>query len=620
LHALAPYHVTVYALSPLAQVLSDNCHEAVSDNSHQPSQGRSRPAFAMPLAVLPTGIAARAGQAACLAFATFVGLSLACPVVAAAADAEGDESAGVAWGVAPSAALTYNPEAWLPAMAEAGAASVRGFHSTPDLDRSTPITSAGMSVVGILQWSSGGVHSLPVNDLAGWRRYVTAQVSRYQGRIKYWEVWNEPPNFTADKSPASYAKVVAAAFDAAKAVDPAVQIGLAAKSNHVNWLAESIAAGAAGKFDFVTLHPYEVAALLPQGWEGQFMAIVPRVRAMLRERNPDKADVPVWFTEIGFPATPPAGGGDGAQLQADMLVKIYTMALAQGVARTYWFDPSDSEGLTMGLTRADGARRPAWQALRSLRGALGARPAYAGWIQPGNAFYGFVFEAPQGVALVAWSRAGQSTPLALASDVDVIDPRTGSATRGATPTVSDAPSILIAAADSAQARQWLGEAAGSRDRPFAWNGDHGASSSVQMTAGDAPDGVFMVNPPPVTVVGGVAEFDLEGKRGACFAVDPAFLPYATTPIRISVELRGHGRGSPGFNLKYESDASIAKADANGLVNSREGWFRIDRSAFFEKTWTLPNARFVGMYGYNFCLDADSPAHSGFSIRRVTVSR
>lgn len=525
------------------------------------------------------------------------------------------------WGVAPSAALSYNPDAWLPAMADAGITTVRGFHSAPNADGLTPITAAGMSVVGFLQWSSGPVYALPANDLRGWHRYVTAQVRRYKGRVKYWEVWNEPPNFTADQSPLSYAKVVAVAFDAAKAVDPNVQIGLAAKSNHVNWLAESIAAGAAGKYDFVTLHPYEVASLLPQGWEGQFMAIAPRVRAMLRDKDPDKAAVPVWFTEIGFNAATPAADGVGPQRQGDALAKIYTMALAQHVARTYWFDPSDSEGLTMGLTTADGTRRPAWHALRSLNTHLGARPRYVGWTQPGNAYYGFVFRGPQGVALSAWTRAGQPAVLTLASDVTVVDPRTGTTTTSRTPTLTDAPAILVAPAGSAQARQWLSEAAASSGKPFPWNGDHSASASVQLTAGAMPKGVFMKDAPVATVVNNTPEFNLEGRNGPCFAVDPAFLPlYAATPIRITVVLRGHGNGDPGFNLRYESDALIASADGNGLVPSGEGWFRVVGTSFHEKTWSVPNARFVGMYGYNFCLDSDGPAHSQFSIRQVTVSR
>jgi len=388
----------------------------------------------------------------------------------------------------------------------------------------------------------------------------------------------------------------------------------------VNWLAESIAAGAAGKFDFVTLHPYEVASLLPQGWEGQFMAIVPRVRQMLREKNPAKAAVPLWFTEIGVGAGSAAAIGAGADRQADTLVKIYAMALAQGVSRAYWFDPRDSEGLTMGLTTADGTLRPAWYALRSLSTVLGARPRYAGWTQPGNAYYGFVFNGPQGVVLAAWARPGQSTTLALASEVRRIDPRTGVATTTRAPVLTDAPVLLVAPAGSAQAWQWLIEAGSSSAKAFPWNGDHGDAREVSLTAGALPDGVFMVDPPPVSVVNERAEFNLAGTPGVCFAIDPAFSSYTPTPLRVTAVVRGHGTGEPGFDLRYESDAPIAAADGNGLVVAAEGWFAIEGTRYQQKTWSVPNAKFVGKYGYNLCFDARSAAHSQFSVRSVTVSR
>lgn len=560
----------------------------------------------------------------CVSVATLLSLAVSASLAATSLP---DKVAAVVnrdnpWGVGPSAFLSQNPQAWLPAMAEAGVKSVRGFDGVRKDDAFTPITDAGMSVVGFLKWSPpDGPQTLPVNDLEGWRHYVTSQVRRYRGRVKYWEVWNEPPNFTVDMSPASYAKVVAAAYDAAKAVDPSVQIGLAAKSNHVNYLAESIAAGAADKFDFVTLHPYEVASWLPQGSEGTYMAIAPRVRQMLQAKNPAKASVPIWFTEIGYSAKSTAADGPGPQLQADMLVKIYTMGLAQGVGRSYWFDPKDSEGLTMGLTTADGTKRPAWQAMRSLSTYLGPRPLYIGWTQPGNAWYGFVFVGPQGVVLSAWARAGQSSALSLASDVKVLDPRTGAVSTSRTPTITEAPAVLLAPIGSAQARQWLADASASNGKPFPWNGDHSHSTSVQLTAGAPPDGLFMGDAPAATVVNDVPEFNLEGRIGACFAVDPTFvsLAYVSTPLRVTAVVRGHGNGDPGFTLRYESDAPLAATGNTGFVPSGD-WFPIVGTSFYEKTWSLPDSRFVGMFGYNFCFDASGAAHSQFSIRQVTVSR
>ena len=533
------------------------------------------------------------------------------------------------WGVAPSAALSYNPEGWLPDMAEAGITTVRGFYRTATIDRLPPITAAGMSGVGFLMWSPGNTLTLPANDLAGWRAYVTDQVTRYKGRVRHWEVWNEPPNFTADTSPASYARVVAAAYDAAKAVDPAVQVGIAAKSNHVSFLAESIAAGAANKFDFITLHPYEVAGFLPQGWEGVFMGIVPGVRKMLADKNPARANAPVWFTEIGIPASLPAAGGVGPDGQGDVLTKIYTMALAQGVARTYWFDPRDSEGLTMGLTDGSGLRRPAWQALKALTTHLGVRPQYLGHLgnafsasssEQGLPFYGFVFSGPQGVVLSAWAPPGETRNLSLASEVKVVDPRTGATRLARSLVLGSAPTLLVATVGSPQATQWVDAAAASQGRPFPWGGDNGAATSVTLEAGKAPQGLFLANPPALTTVNGIPEFNFKGRGGPMFALDPTFLSYGTTPVTVKVTLRKLGTESAGFNLKYEADVPINAADGNGLVNSGTGWHNVAGTSLYERTWILPNTRFVAMYGYHLYLDSDGPAYSNFSLQKVTVSR
>ncbi|HJW11028.1 MAG TPA: hypothetical protein VJ598_04540, partial [Albitalea sp.] len=430
----------------------------------------------------------------------------------------------VPWGVAPSATLARAPETWAPLMLQAGVAAVRNFDTaTTTADHLKPLTDAGMSVSGILQWSSASPASLPVNDLAGWRRYVSDTVTRFKGRVTHWEVWNEPPNGTADKSVLSYAAVVAVAYDAAKAVDPNVQIGLAAKSNHVNWLAQAIDAGAANKFDFITLHPYENAGLLAQGWEGQFMSIAPRVRTMLQDKNPTKAGVPLWFSEIGLQVSPPATSGVSPEVQADALVKIYTMALAQGVARVYWFSPRDSEGMSFGLSATDGTPRASYAALRSLASTLGARPSFLGWVQPGGAHYGFVFGTAQTTVLAAWARTGQTSTLNFASPVTVIDPRSGATRSATTLPLTDVPVLLVAPAASAQAQQWQRDAAASVGKAFPWYGDHRNAASVSLTAGSDPQGVFMVNAPAASVVNGIAEFDLEGRSGAKFTVDPSFL-------------------------------------------------------------------------------------------------
>ena len=63
-----------------------------------------------------------------------------------------------------------------------------------------------------------------------------------KGSVKYWEVWNETPNFIGKSSAADYARTVVSVYDAAKAADPACQVGLSIQSQNVNWIEQTIEA------------------------------------------------------------------------------------------------------------------------------------------------------------------------------------------------------------------------------------------------------------------------------------------------------------------------------------------------------------------------------------------
>jgi hypothetical protein len=501
-------------------------------------------------------------------------------------------------------------------MAAVGVTWVRGFNGRAGVAGLTPFAEAGLSVSGFLMWSPDSRQTLPVSDLAAFRRYVSEQVNLYKGQVHHWEVWNEPPNFTEDESPVSYGRVVAAAYDAAKSVDPTVQIGLAAKSTHVNFLAESIDGGARGKFDFISLHPYETAGLVPQGWEGPFLGIVPSVRAMLRDKDPDKVDVPVWFTEVGLEVAEAGRSGVSPEVQADTLVKLYTMGIAQGASHVHWFDPQDSEGKTHGLLRGDGTPRPAHHALSTLTRTLGRAPEYRGFLAPAADTFGFLFRGAEGHALVAWSRPGAGRSLHFVAPIAVMDPRTGQSRSTDHVTLTPAPLVLIAARDSPVAGGW--QRAARAGRLPTWDGGK-LNAMVSLSAGQKPRGLHMIDPPDPTIVNGVAEFDLSGRRDARFAVDPLFLNYESLPIRITAVVRGHNRGNPGFNLKYENRGPISAANGHGMV-STGGWQFVKGTSPITLSWTIADDRFVGKYGAHFAIDCDGPESSDFSILSISVTK
>ncbi|MGE9268220.1 MAG: endo-1,4-beta-xylanase, partial [Verrucomicrobiales bacterium] len=181
----------------------------------------------------------------------------------------------------------------------------------------------GGLLIGNPKWT--GSSGLPSKSLPEWSNYVETVVTHCRDHIKRWEVWNEPPNFTAKgQTPADYAQVVRAAYVAAKKADPDCLVGLAAKSNHLAYLAQTIEAGAKDHFDYITLHPYELLNGVAdnKGTEPLFLNIVPTLRKMLADKNPAKKDVPLIFTELGISSEV------GVEKQAHGLVKAWALSLA----------------------------------------------------------------------------------------------------------------------------------------------------------------------------------------------------------------------------------------------------------------------------------------------------
>jgi hypothetical protein len=518
-----------------------------------------------------------------------------------------------AWGVSPSAALSYNPKEWAARMAEAGIGWVRGFRNGAELEGVQPMRDVGMSICGILMWSASTPQRFPVNDLAGFRQYVINRVTKYRGVVTHWEIWNEPPNFTEDTSPVSYGKVVAAAYDAAKSVDPNVKIGLAAKSVHIQFMADSIRAGAKNKFDFVTFHPYEMAGMLLQGWEGPYMGIVPSVRAMLQETNPAKANVPIWFTEVGLAVSESDASPLSEKQQADGLIKLYVMGFAQGVTRIHWFEPRDSEGLTLGLLRPDLSPKPAHRALAQLSGALGAKPVFLGHVPVAPDAYGFLFEGPERDVLAVWARPERCRVLELDEPVSVLYPEGTQEHDCQNVSVDDRPLLLAAPRDSPAAKAWRDASLSTRP---AWDGGT-ESKSVALHAGQQPLGVHIVGPVAQRCSNGRCEFDLSTRNSVRFAVDPLFQGYDSQELEVVLTLRPHAGDKAGFNFKYESRG--ANLDEHGMRRAG-GWSSVRGKGPVVIRYKISDPSFVGKYGANLAVDCDSVRFCDFGILSIIINK
>ncbi|MCB1279224.1 beta-galactosidase [Prosthecobacter sp.] len=452
--------------------------------------------------------------------------------------------------------------------------------------------------------------TLPVNNLAGWSAYVTALVGHCKDRIKRWEVWNEPPNFTGrDQTPADYAKIVVSAYDAAKAADPDCLIGLAAKSVHINYLEKVIQAGAKDHFDYITLHPYEVLNGIADnaGTEAVFMHIVPTLRKMLAAQNPAKADVPVVFTELGCDVK------KGADTQAYALIKAYTMGIAQGVACTQWFEGRDGDSGPMGLLDREGKPRPSYTAMQQMIRHLGQHPVCLGWVLLNEKHYGFVFQGSQTQVLVTWARPGTKDDIRFDQPVQIVHPLTGEMTKAATHALTLAPVLILDVSDDL-----VSQAKANKARALPWDGDYAQAKSVSITMGgtQVEQGLHTLSgesvADAVVVYGGSARAgNVPG--GNVFVVDPEFMSYTSEPIEITaVVRRNEANDNAGFKLVYESASGFKTAG---------GWFTVpDNKQWHTVRWQIDDPQFVSYWGYNFALESDGNQYNKYYIQSVTVTK
>ena len=99
-------------------------------------------------------------------------------------------------------------------------------------------------------------------------------------------------------------KLAVATYAAAKKADPHAQVGLTVASFDAPYLNQTIRAMAkAGKpnsFDYLCIHPYEIAdGLADVDGEIPFLWMTRLLRDVLKVSAPDRADAEIWITEVG---------------------------------------------------------------------------------------------------------------------------------------------------------------------------------------------------------------------------------------------------------------------------------------------------------------------------------
>jgi hypothetical protein len=186
-------------------------------------------------------------------------------------------------------------------------------------------------------------------NMEDWKNYIRKIAQRYKGKIKYYEIWNEPNArkfFTGSKQKLVDLTRVAAAT--LKAVDPEIQILTPAcvGEDGARYLNEYLKLGGAKYTDIVTFHFYTWGAP-----EASLEMIRQVKKIMLENRLSSK---PLWNTETGWKIQSRKAKGPAItsyHTATEYLARSYLMYRALGVSRFYFYAWDNKK---MGLIEADG--------------------------------------------------------------------------------------------------------------------------------------------------------------------------------------------------------------------------------------------------------------------------
>jgi polysaccharide biosynthesis protein PslG len=248
---------------------------------------------------------------------------------------------------------------------------------------------AGRTVVGLLigipDWAREnnlprGLN-LPYTDPNNsWATFVREAVSRYNGRINNWIIWNEPdvndpnaPGYTWGGSVQDFFQLQRTAYLVAKEVNPNVTIHLSAftyfwNPNYIyDYLDVVVADPAAAEnnyyFDALTAHLYfqpdSIFNIIQQFYGAVASRGIPWKPVWLVETNAPPTNDPAWpVPNWTFQVT--------QQEQAAFIPQVFAVGLAAGAQRIAIYKLQDTPGDVaanpepFGLVRMDGSRRPAF--------------------------------------------------------------------------------------------------------------------------------------------------------------------------------------------------------------------------------------------------------------------
>jgi hypothetical protein len=179
-------------------------------------------------------------------------------------------------------------------------------------------------------------------DMQDWVNYITAVATRYQGRIRAYEVWNEPncQYFSGDVM--GIFRLTQAAHGALKHVDATIKVISPSFMNDPDYLNYFLIDGGAEYIDILGYHFYTAP-----GPPEDMVDSVAKVRKVMANHGISK--MPIWNTEIGWESD---NFADDDQ-RMGYVARTALVNWALGIERFGWYAWDNHDWCTLWMTERD---------------------------------------------------------------------------------------------------------------------------------------------------------------------------------------------------------------------------------------------------------------------------
>ena len=264
------------------------------------------------------------------------------------------------------------------------------------------LRSRGLEIIGLMtneawpgspaQWSENAYETTGGNGwnsyLSNWCNFFLRAATHWKGKIKYWELWNEP-DCLAVIYPSNFGALLANAFDLVRTNNVPVEIisgGVCGGTdppfgpnfirntyevsiNQTKWFAQMKAKWGTYPLDHIGFHIYpNCNTTLNTTWLSNYFDTVRNAYTAYEGANTKKK---LWLTEIGW-QTDGTGCKTTEAIQASNLTAAFNVANSKPyIKHVNWFFLKDEPAANLyfgvfrhtGLGEAD--KKPAWQSLKT---------------------------------------------------------------------------------------------------------------------------------------------------------------------------------------------------------------------------------------------------------------